>query len=305
MIQRFSVAERRLSPCLRCMMWRHMTRWRRDEFVEFWRCMFRPPLQVAPVNALPVRHCGGEGGASLRVQFSASLSVERGSDGAPREEDRVAEWIRRAQDGDPDSFDRLMGLHQSLCYAVAYRKLSDVDMAAESCQEAMLSAWRSIGSFSGTPKRFRSWLMRIVVNQCIDRLRYESRRPRTVSLDADEDDAPWLEPPAEPGPSVERLAETEDMKARLDRAIDRVPEPYRTALALHLCEFTYSEIAASLGVDVGTVSSRLSRARGHLRAELAGASDKVRSEASWSDRPALRGDDAPPEAFGSAVATGD
>jgi RNA polymerase sigma-70 factor (ECF subfamily) len=242
--------------------------------------LIRYLLTVAPRGtALPALavcgadgKCSERGGQALRVEFSASVSVERGGSAGPDSQDRVARWIARAQDGDPKAFDRLMQHHLSLCYHVAFRKTGDSDAAVESCQEAMLSAWRRIDSFSGGPKAFRSWLLKIVVNACIDRLRYESRRPSTVSLDAEADDGPRLEPPAQPGPSVERLAETGDVRDRLRRAVEDVPEPYRTTLELHLSEFTYAEIANVLGVDVGTVSSRLSRARGHLRAGMVGQS---------------------------------
>ncbi len=217
----------------------------------------------------------------MRLRFSADLYCERGrtprrdcsptARGQSRAADNdVTRWIHRAQKGDADAFDRLAEHHLALTYHIALCTTGDADLAAESCQEAMLSAWRRIGTFSGSARDFRSWLARIVVNACIDRLRYERRRPPTVPLSTGGDAGGRTETARSREPSVEKLAEDSEMRERLECAIGRVPEPYRKTLVLHLCEFTYAEIATTLGVGVGTVASRLTRARGHLRVHMTG-----------------------------------
>jgi RNA polymerase sigma-70 factor (ECF subfamily) len=209
----------------------------------------------------------------LKLKFSATLALEREPDAEVSADDAANRLIRLAQDGDSSAYDRIVEQHQTLCYHVALQRVRDPEMAVECCQEAVISAWRRLDSFSGDARSFRSWLLRIVVNACIDRLRYESRRPSTVSLDAEPDDGPKFEPPAAPGTSIEDLAERGELRTRLRTAIQQVPDPYRATLELHLCELTYAEIASTLGIDMGTVSSRLARARGHLRANMVGPMD--------------------------------
>lgn len=148
--------------------------------------------------------------------------------------------------GDRWAFGRLVARHQDRLWAVALRTLGDRDEAADALQDALLSAYRAAGSYRGDA-RVTTWLHRIVVNACLDRL----RRDRTAS----------------PLPERE-LPDQHDAPARVDtrlevrEALDRLPEGQRVALVLvDMHGLSVREAAAVLEVAEGTVKSRCSRGR--------------------------------------------
>ncbi len=191
--------------------------------------------------------------------WTSSTSGPAGGD-----EDGDAELVQRAQGGDVDAFNRLVGRYQRLAYNVAYRLTGDPDMAADATQEAFLAAYRALHTFGGGS--FRAWLLRIVTNKCYDALRRRQRRPTTsleaLLADSRNPAAFRHEAPAGPDEAVERLELAEVLQA----AIMELPEPQRTTLILaDVHGFSYAEIAEITGVELGTVKSRLNRARRKLR----------------------------------------
>ena len=182
----------------------------------------------------------------------------------------VERWIVEAQRGDASAFNQLVSHYQSTAYHVAYQQLHNSDDALDACQEAMLSAWRAISRFDGGPPQFRAWLLRIVVNAARDRLRFEGRRPHQ-SLEIELDGQPKLRPLPAPGQSPEEYAETGDLRALLEQCLAALSEDHRTIILLDQAGLGYPEIADVLGVEVGTVKSRLSRARAHMRELLGGS----------------------------------
>lgn len=183
-------------------------------------------------------------------------------------------WIAAAQQGDVSAFNQLVEQHQSAAYSVAYRTLRNADDAADATQEAFLSAFRSIRSFRGGS--FRAWLLRIVVNACYDVHRYARRRPAT-SMEAmleERDDASshptqtrgWADPAA---PDPEAAALSRETREAIEAAIALLPEDQRVAVALvDIQGLSYEEAAQAMASPVGTVRSRLARARARLRDEL-------------------------------------
>jgi len=172
--------------------------------------------------------------------------------------------IEAARQGDVGSFNQLVLSYQSMAYNVAYRILGDRDAAADATQEAFLSAFQAIGKFRGGS--FKAWVLRIVTNACYDQLRLKQRRP-TASLDVllVSEPAP-IRPLTDPDESPEEHALRQELSKAIQAGIGTLPTEQRITLILSDIQgFSYQEIAAISGVSLGTVKSRLSRARGKLR----------------------------------------
>ena len=177
-----------------------------------------------------------------------------------------ASLIQSAQNGDLEAFNRLVLAYQDLVYNQALRVLGDEAAAADATQEAFISAYRNIKGFRGGI--FRAWMLRIVTNACYDDLRRRQRRPTTP-----------LEPMDEAGDEVESpywMVDDQDMpeerveRKQLEQAIlgclDGLPVEFKTVVVLvDVQGLDYNEAAQSMGKPVGTVKSRLARARLRLR----------------------------------------
>src|SRR3989304_6060749 len=183
-----------------------------------------------------------------------------------------AALIADARRGDVDAFNRLLLPHQSKAYNLAYRITGDGESAADATQEALLSAYRNLRGYRGGS--FRAWLLRIVTNACYDELRRRKRRP-AESLEALEEDslageslgAPDIFDSTDDGP--EASAERAEVTRAIERCLQRLPEEFRTAVILaDILALDYVEVAGAMGSPIGTVRSRLARARGRLREGL-------------------------------------
>lgn len=165
--------------------------------------------------------------------------------------------------GDLDAFNQLVVTYQNLAYSVAYRTLQDDAAAADAVQDSFIKAYRAIDGFQGGS--FKSWIIRIVANTCYDQLRSRQRR-FTDSLDdmaETEEYVPALEDPA--GDPHDRFEQVE-LGALIERSFAALPADQR--LVLTLCDvhgFAYDEIAEMTGVPMGTVKSRINRARARVR----------------------------------------
>ncbi len=172
--------------------------------------------------------------------------------------------IDAARRGDVSSFNRLVLSYQSMVYNLAYRILGDGDAAADATQDAFISAFKAIGKFRGGS--FKAWLLRIVTNACYDQLRFKQRRP-TTSLDAllVLESVP-VQPLTDRGELPEEYAVRQELNRAIQVGIGTLPPEQRIALVLSDVQgLSYREIAEATGVSLGTVKSRLSRARGKLR----------------------------------------
>ncbi len=172
--------------------------------------------------------------------------------------------IRAAQRGDLDAFNELVLHYQNQVYNLAFRIMGDGDSAADATQEALISAYRALDSFRGGS--FRAWLMRIVTNACYDELRRRKRRPAS-SLDAlyVTDTAPG-EVLVNGGESPEAYAQRQDLNRTLEAALQALTPDQRVVIVLSDVQgYNYQEIAEIMGVSLGTVKSRLSRARSKMR----------------------------------------
>jgi RNA polymerase sigma-70 factor (ECF subfamily) len=180
--------------------------------------------------------------------------------------------IRDAQDGDADAFNSLVLTYQNLAYNVAYRIMGDASSASDATQDAFIAAFRHLPDYRGGS--FKAWLMRIVTNACYDELRRRQRRPATSLEDLVSEDGPDLESEralASPDDGPEEIAQRREVARAIQNCLSHLPEDMRTVAVLSDVQgFDYGEIAASTGIALGTVKSRLSRARARLRDCLQG-----------------------------------
>ncbi len=175
-------------------------------------------------------------------------------------------WVDEALKGNVQSFNRLVLKYQDTAYNVAYRILSDPDEAADAVQDSFIKAFKRLGQLHGGS--FKAWLLRIVTNSCYDRLRKKKRHP-TVSMDASQEDGePFHQWPSH-APSPEEMALRHETEQIIQRGISQLPPEQRTVLVLSDIEgLSYKEIAEVTQVPIGTVRSRLARARARMRKYL-------------------------------------
>ena len=199
------------------------------------------------------------------------------------------ELLRQAQRGDLEAFNRVVLEHQTRAFNVALRVLGDGEAAADATQDAFLSAYRNLRSYRGGS--FRAWLLRIVTNACYDELRRRKRRPATSledlgpeTEDGEAEVDAWLASTAD-GP--ERLSERTELVHAIQDCLDRLPDEFRiVAVLADVQGYNYDEVSSVIGKPLGTVKSRLARARARLRdclqrhGELLPAAFRLHGEAS-------------------------
>lgn len=173
--------------------------------------------------------------------------------------------IRRAQRGDADAFEQLLLEHQKNVYNLCYRMAGNPDDAMDLSQETFLRAWRCLDQYQFA-SAFSTWLYRLCSNICIDFLR-RRRRQQTVPLtfeDADGEEQTYAVPDAQPLP--EEQVELKLTRETLAAAMAQLLPEHRAVLQLRgVNEMSYEQIADVLDIQIGTVKSRLSRARNQLK----------------------------------------
>ena len=173
------------------------------------------------------------------------------------------ELLRAHVDGDPDAFGELFARHRDRLWAVALRTMGNPDDAADGLQDGMVAAFRRAGSFRGEAA-VTTWLHRVVVNACLDRLRAAKIR-RFEALPEDVDDRGTVVATAARDDRPDEAAEVAERRRRVLAALATLPPEQRAALVLVDMEgYPVAEVAEMLGCAEGTVKSRCSRGRTRL-----------------------------------------
>lgn len=177
--------------------------------------------------------------------------------------------VQLVLDGDTEAFNDLVERHQSRAYNLCVRMLGDADAAADVAQDAFISAYKHLPSLRG---EFRPWLMRIVANGCRDVLRSQKRRPSvSLDLERDDDDTPAMQI-ADTGDGPEAALMKSELQKTIAVALGEIPDDQREVIILSDIQgLSYQEIADMTGINIGTVKSRLNRARSRLRELLVAA----------------------------------
>ncbi len=180
--------------------------------------------------------------------------------------------IQSAMKGELDAFNRLILAYQDMAFNVACRMLNDEDQAADAVQNAFISAWRNLSTYRGGS--FKAWVMRMVTNGCYDELRRQKRRPTTPleplnNADREEMDSPqWM---ASDEPQPETTMEQAELEHALAHCLENLPQDFRAVVVLiDVQGMDYEEVALSTKAPLGTVKSRLARARLKMRDCLQG-----------------------------------
>ncbi|MCA9934656.1 MAG: sigma-70 family RNA polymerase sigma factor [Ardenticatenaceae bacterium] len=171
--------------------------------------------------------------------------------------------IADAKKGDVQAYNRLVIHYQELAYNVARRIVGSPQAAEDITQESFIAAYQALNRFRGGS--FKSWLLRIVTNRCYDELRRHKRRPQSSidELTEDNESAPFMR---SSGETPEQHQQRVELAEAIERCLQALPDDQRTAAVLCDVEgYDYNEIAGILSVSLGTVKSRISRARGKLR----------------------------------------
>ena len=171
--------------------------------------------------------------------------------------------LRAAAKGDSGAFSAIVEKYQDMVYRTAFRMVGNAVDAQDLSQEAFLRIWRNLSSFSGD-SAFSTWLYRVTTNLCIDFLRGQKK---TVSLTLMQEEAQWDMEDPQPSPEAQLLVREQQLA--IQTAMEALEPEARQILILRAVDAcSYEEIGEILQMPVGTVKSRLSRARSQLRKKL-------------------------------------
>ena len=174
--------------------------------------------------------------------------------------------LTMAKAGDVDAFNRLVAIHQNAVYGFAMSLTRQHALADDVTQETFISAFRSISKMRGG--NFRAWLLRIARNKAYDHFRRQSRR-RESSVD--EEDAPFLATLTDDNPSPHAVAVNSELREALEHCVGGLSAEHREVIVLiDVQGRSYDDASAVCGVNIGTVKSRLNRARRRVRDCLKG-----------------------------------
>ena len=167
-----------------------------------------------------------------------------------------SQWIAEAKTGDKDAFAKLVEKYQRPVYSVCYRMLGTPTAAEDAAQEAFIRAYQALDRYDSN-RSFATWILSIASNYSIDQL----RKKKVTILSMDNEKYGWMAPP-DPGPSPEKAAIDKEKSALVQAILTDLPETDRAAVILQFWhDYSYDEIAETLGLSSSAVKSRLFRAR--------------------------------------------
>jgi RNA polymerase sigma-70 factor (ECF subfamily) len=187
--------------------------------------------------------------------------------------DSDRELMNRVKNGDMSAFDLIVQKHKVSLINFAFRFLGDHETAEDLAQETFLRVYRNAGRYNSEKARLNTWMYRIAANLCKNELRSRSRRSKVMVNPAigNQDGGNPIEKVLDTSPGPDHQLEKEELKKTLAEAISRLPEKLRIVLILRDIEgLTYEEICEIIKKPLGTVKSRLNRARLMLRSKMTG-----------------------------------
>lgn len=174
-----------------------------------------------------------------------------------------ASLIRRAKEGDRSAFSTLVRLHQKRIYRLVYRFCRDHDTADELAQETFVKAYMALDSFR-EEYRFSGWISTIATNLALNHIRRHKKQISTEDYPLEE-----IIADSNPGTNPDQALANKEVMLRLEEEVDKLPPDYKAVFVLRMHEdLSYEEIAKKLGIEMGTVMSRLFRARSRLKKAL-------------------------------------
>ncbi|MEN6459785.1 MAG: sigma-70 family RNA polymerase sigma factor [Syntrophomonas sp.] len=181
--------------------------------------------------------------------------------------------LKRSLLGDAEAFEEIVKKYQNKVYALTFRYMGNEEDAYDMAQEAFLKAYRSLGTFKGDSS-FSTWLYRVTTNVCLDELRRRKRRILPLSLDEPLNTRGGEEVEKElidQAPTADQIYEQKEFSQYIQSQLDKLKPDYKAILVLRdIMDLSYAEIADVLKCSVGTVKSRLSRARMVFRDKFTG-----------------------------------
>ena len=181
-----------------------------------------------------------------------------------------AQFVARLQANEDAAYDELVRIYNASIYHVAFRMLGDAAEASDVVQDIFLKVFRNIGGFKGEAA-LKTWIFKIAFSEILNRLRWWKRRHRfaTVSLDERPNGVPTSETVPDTGPTPEEILQCKEREGAIQQALGRLSHEHRSIIVLRDIEgFSYNEIADVLGISMGTVKSRIARARADLKKSL-------------------------------------
>ncbi|MDF2594041.1 MAG: sigma-70 family polymerase sigma factor [Clostridia bacterium] len=194
-------------------------------------------------------------------------------------ENTELQLINQAKAGNIDAFETLIKSYEKSIYTICLRMLLSEEEAYDATQEVCVKIWRQLHIFKGDSK-LSTWIYRITTNQCLDLLRKnKNKNKKEISLfQKNDDDEEWMIDQGNEKENVEKIMENKELKEILKEAIYQLKEDYKTVIVLRdINQYSYDEIAQILNISLGTVKSRLSRARASLRYFLEQTKEPYRS----------------------------
>jgi RNA polymerase sigma-70 factor, ECF subfamily len=179
-------------------------------------------------------------------------------------------FVQRLRANDDAAYDELVRVYHASIFHVAYRMLGDSGDASDVVQEIFLKVFRNINGFKGESS-LKTWIFRIAFSEILNRLRWWKRRHRhaTVSLDEDQNGNGYGYQLSDSTPGPEQILQSKEQEQAIQQALKKLSSDHRSIIILRDIEgFSYGEIAEVLGVSIGTVKSRLARARADLKKSL-------------------------------------
>ena len=179
-------------------------------------------------------------------------------------------FVSRLKANEDAAYDELVRTYSASIYHVAYRMTGDAAEASDAVQDIFLKIFRNIGGFKGEAA-LKTWIFKIAFSEILNRLRWWKRRQRFTTLSLDESpngNAPSRNV-ADAGPTPEEVLQAKERENAIQQALWRLAREHRSIIILRDIEgFSYAEIADVMGVSIGTVKSRLARARADLKKSL-------------------------------------